>query len=183
MAFATSDDVAARLGRPLSDDEKPRIEAFIEDASAFVEDYCGRDFTRHVNESFTLPGTSEWAVSIPYRYQLGLQITSVDIDGVAVTTWTKVGQSLWCDAGWLGDTITVSGSWGPEAPPAAFKAVVCAEVIRWMSVAPGVILERTGELETQFGQTASSQGLSRDAEKALRKYRRKVGSFSLRRSY
>ncbi|MEU3825223.1 hypothetical protein AB0F36_07845 [Streptomyces sp. NPDC029080] len=114
MPFATVDDVAARLGRPIADDEKPRAEAFIDDASAFVSEYC-------------------------------------------------------------------TGTWDRTAPPAIFKTVVCAEVIRWLSVAPGVILERTGELETQFGQTASNQGLSRDAKAALSKYRRKVGSLPLLR--
>lgn len=46
---------------------------------------------------------------------------------------------------------------GPHESPAIFKTVICSEVIRWLSVSPGVILERTGELETQFGQTASNQ--------------------------
>ncbi|WP_406153576.1 DUF1320 domain-containing protein [Streptomyces anulatus] len=114
MPFATVDDVAARIGRPIADDEKTRVEAFIEDASAFVTDYC-------------------------------------------------------------------TGRWDRTSPPATFKAIVSTEVIRWMSVAPGVVLERTGELETQFGQTASAQGLSREAKQALSKYRRKVGSFAVRR--
>ncbi|MFM9464135.1 hypothetical protein ACKI1K_14960 [Streptomyces scabiei] len=114
MAFATPDDVAARLGRPLAEDENSRVSAFLDDASAFVTEYC-------------------------------------------------------------------NGTWDRTTPPAIFKTVVCGEVIRWLSVAPGVILERTGELETQFGQTASNQGLSREATAALRKYRRKVGSFGLLR--
>ncbi|MFD8088966.1 hypothetical protein [Streptomyces malaysiensis] len=114
MAYATSEDVAARLGRPVPDEEKARVEAFIEDASAFVTDYC-------------------------------------------------------------------TGRWDRTSPPATFKAVVCAEVIRWMSVAPGVVMERTGELETQFGQTAWNQGLSPESKRALSKYRRKVGSFAVRR--
>ncbi|MFC9231351.1 hypothetical protein ACFTZI_20715 [Streptomyces decoyicus] len=114
MPFATPDDVAARLGRPLAEDEINRVSAFLDDASAFVSEYC-------------------------------------------------------------------TGTWDSTAPPTIFKTVVCAEVIRWLSVAPGVILERTGELETQFGQSASNQGLSRDARTALSKYRRKVGSLGFRR--
>ncbi|MET8164692.1 hypothetical protein ABZT34_10590 [Streptomyces sp. NPDC005329] len=114
MSLATPADISARLGRPLADDEGPRVQAFLDDATALVEEYC-------------------------------------------------------------------TGRWDRATPPAIFKTVVCGEVIRWLSVAPGVILERTGELETQFGQTASNQGLSREATAALRKYRRKVGSLPLRR--
>jgi hypothetical protein len=114
MPLATTDDIAARLGRPLDDGELLRVQALMDDASALVTGYC------------TKP-------------------------------------------------------WDKDSPPAVFKTVVCAEVIRWLSVAPGVILERTGELETQFGQTASTQGLSREAKSALSKYRRKVGSLPLRR--
>lgn len=181
MPLATVDDVAARLGRPVTEDEQARVTAFLEDASAFVEDHCGRDFTRHTDDSFVISGNWDWSVDIPFRNQANLQVVSVEMDGVPVTDWDLVGRQLWRDTGWCGSTITVHGSWGPDAPPPAVKAVVCAEVIRWMSVAPGVILERTGELETQFGMTASAQGLSSDAKNALRRYRRKVGSFTLRR--
>lgn len=83
MPLATPEDIAARLGRPLSDDEQPRVLAFIEDASAFVTDYC-------------------------------------------------------------------TGRWDRTSPPATFKAIVSAEVIRWMSVAAGVVLERTGELVSAY---------------------------------
>lgn len=114
MAYATVDDVAARLGQPISEDEAPRIQAYLDDASAFIQDYCN------------------------------------------------------------------ALNWDPNDPPPSFKAVVCSEVIRWYSVAPGVVLERTGELETQFGLTAAAQGLSEDAKCVLRKYRITAATLSLR---
>jgi hypothetical protein len=74
-----------------------------------------------------------------------------------------------------------TAGWETANPPVILKTVVCAEVIRWLSVTPGVVLERTGELETQYGQAASAQGLSAEAKAALSKYRRKVAVVSLRR--
>ncbi|QUI30678.1 hypothetical protein H9W91_07265 [Streptomyces alfalfae] len=114
MPLATTDDVAARLGRPIADDEKPKVEAFIEDASAFVADYC-------------------------------------------------------------------TGTWDVASPPAVFKAVVCAEVIRWLSVSPGVVSEKVGDLQVDFESSAVAQNLSPAAQMALRRYRRQFGTVTFSR--
>ncbi|GGW89432.1 hypothetical protein [Streptomyces noursei] len=114
MPLATLDDVAARLGRLITDEEKPKVTAFLEDASAFVADYC-------------------------------------------------------------------TGTWDTADPPAAFKAVVCAEVIRWLAVSPGVVSEKVGDIEVEFGAASAAQALSPAAMASLRRYRRKVGSLTLRR--
>ncbi|MFJ8041206.1 hypothetical protein ACIRBX_11940 [Kitasatospora sp. NPDC096147] len=73
-------------------------------------------------------------------------------------------------------TAYCTGSWDRTAPPAVFKAVTCSEVIRNLSAAPGVIMERTGELEVQYQAAASVLGLSEAARTVLRPYRRTVGS-------
>lgn len=117
MAFATVDDVAVRLGRPISDSETPRFQALLDDVSAFIADYC------------------------------------------------------------------TAKNWNTETPPATFKAVAAAEAIRWASVDPGVVLERTGEMETQYGAAASNQELSQAAKNALGKYRLKATTVSVREPY
>ncbi|MFB7906420.1 hypothetical protein ACFC1T_08335 [Kitasatospora sp. NPDC056076] len=114
MAFATPADVAARLGRPVLTDEQARVNALLDDVSAFITEYC-------------------------------------------------------------------TGSWDRQAPPATFRAVACHEVIRWLSVTPGVISERTGELEVQFQAGASVAGLSEAAKTGLRRYRRALSSIPLTR--
>jgi hypothetical protein len=43
-ALATVADVAARLGREITEAEEPRMEAILADVSAAVELYCGRTF-------------------------------------------------------------------------------------------------------------------------------------------
>ncbi|MFG2228026.1 hypothetical protein [Streptomyces sp. NPDC048644] len=112
--FASVDDVAVRLGRPISEEERPRVEAFIADATAFVKDYC-------------------------------------------------------------------TGTWDSGAPPAALRAVVCAEVIRWLAVSPGVVSERVGDIEVEFGAASAAQTLSPAARASLRRYRRQLASIPLAR--
>ncbi|MFJ4093448.1 hypothetical protein ACIPYS_17860 [Kitasatospora sp. NPDC089913] len=111
-AYASVEDVAARLGRPVLDDEKPRVDALLDDVSALIAEHC-------------------------------------------------------------------TGTWDRVNPPASFKVVACAEVIRWLAVTPGVISERTGELEIQFSASASTAGLSEAAKSGLRRYRRALSSIPL----
>jgi hypothetical protein len=66
--------------------------------------------------------------------------------------------------------------------PAAVRAAVCSEVIRWLSVSPGTVMEKTGDLEVQYATNAYSQGLSEAAKSMLSKYRQRVASISLHRA-
>ncbi|MFF4815287.1 hypothetical protein ACFY2K_11925 [Kitasatospora sp. NPDC001309] len=106
--------MAARLGRPVLSDEQARVNALLDDVSAFITEYC-------------------------------------------------------------------TGSWDRQNPPVPFRVVACHEVIRWLSVTPGVVAERTGELEVQFQAGASVLGLSEAAKASLRRYRRSLSSIPLAR--
>ncbi|MEU1071553.1 MULTISPECIES: hypothetical protein [unclassified Streptomyces] len=108
MSIATS-DIEVRLGRKIEDVERPRVEAFIEDASALVADYCGSGFR--------------------------------------------------------------------ETP--GIKAVICAEVIRWLAVQPGIVSEKVGDIQVEFGSSATTQSLSPAARSSLKRYRRKLASVPL----
>ncbi|MFH8346782.1 hypothetical protein [Streptomyces sp. NPDC018045] len=105
-------DIEVRIGRAFEGAEKPQVEAFIQDASALIRDYCGS------------------------RY-------SEDAPGI--------------------------------------RAVLCSEVIRWLSVQPGIVSERVGDIEVQFGSTSSVQQLSPAARASLKRYRRKLGTVALTR--
>nr|WP_229347949.1 hypothetical protein [Streptomyces sp. UNOB3_S3] len=109
--LVTADEVITRLGRPIPPEDRFRIEAFIHDVTALVQDYCGS------------------------RYQ-------------------------------------------ENAP--GVRAVICGEVIRWLAVQPGVISERVGDMEVQWG-AAGTQTLSAAAREGLRPYRRRFGSIGLYR--
>ncbi|MER6380777.1 hypothetical protein ABT274_12440 [Streptomyces sp. NPDC001127] len=66
-----------------------------------------------------------------------------------------------------------------EAP--GIRAVLCGEVIRWLAVQPGIVSERVGDIEVQFGPTSSAQQLSPAARTALKRYRRPLSIVRLER--
>ncbi|MFD9792336.1 phage gp6-like head-tail connector protein [Streptomyces sp. NPDC059070] len=189
-SLATTDDVAARMGRPPSDDERPRIAAFLIDVSALVVDYCGTDFRHHDDGLVQLDPLSGIELPLP-RFMLPLtSVTEVRWgDGTPIEDWSYSRRSLWRAGGWQppargkARTITVRASYGYLTTPPTVTAVVCTEVIRWLAVQPGITAEKVGELETHYGTAAPTQSLSPAAEQALRSYRRRVTSTHVRRAY
>ena len=185
MAFVTLDDVTARLGRPAADDtEAARIIAFIEDATALVLDWCQTDFQRHQDETFELlvqGGEAE----IPPRYFPGLKVSAVSVDGIQMLAdeWRVLGRTLYLRCGPVLGQATLTASWGWPTVPPTIRSVICSEVIRWIAVSPGTVLEKTGELEVQYAQTAANPGLSEAAKRSLRRYRKGATTLTLRRAH
>jgi hypothetical protein len=185
MPLATVDDVVARLGRPVTDSaEAARISAFIADAVGLVTDYCGTDFQRHTAEAFDLRVVGGRARLAPFVFP-NLVIS-------AVTLHEDTGDRLLTADEWkVWDkylhflnspeyvTATVTASWGWTAVPAAVRSAVCSEVIRWLSVSPGTVMERTGDLQVEYAATAYNSGLSEAAKSMLSKYRPRFASIPL----
>jgi hypothetical protein len=184
VAFVTVEEVAIRLGWPLTPDEQARVQAFIDDCTVLIEEYCGKDFERRTNQSFQLPAVCSRYLAIPRRYMPYLTVTSVALkDGIPLTDWTYKNGCLYREAGWdQGQLVTVTGSWGYATVPAALKVATAAEVIRWMAQTPGLAMERTGEREVEYTTASSPQSLSEAAKQALRRWRPSVGTLSLRRA-
>ncbi|MFJ9900255.1 hypothetical protein ACIQPR_43695 [Streptomyces sp. NPDC091280] len=180
MPIASLEDVAARLGRTLEADEQTRVQAFIEDATALVLDWCQTDFEQHQDETFTLPLLGS-EVEIPPRYLPGLKVSAVELDGyeLAAEDWKLVGRVLFLRYGITVGTVTITASWGWPAPPPVLKQVICAEVIRWIAVSPGTVLEKTGELEVQYTPAANHPGLSQSAKDSLKRFRKRARSLDL----
>lgn len=61
-----------------------------------------------------------------------------------------------------------TGKGAARVPRISSTRSICSNVIRWLSVAPGVAVGRAGELETQFGQTASVAGRGEAFQPRLR---------------
>ncbi|MFB7782064.1 phage gp6-like head-tail connector protein [Streptomyces vinaceus] len=182
MPLATVDDVAARIGRPVSPDEHPRISAFLADVTGLIEDYCGRDMERREGEAFTLYPEGACVLTVPARLTTFLTVDAVHQDGQALTGWTFTGRQLVREVSWGLAVVTVTGSWGYQAPPASLRAITCSEVIRWLALSPGVESERVGEVEVTFAGASSAQTLSAISKAALRSYRRNgAGTITLRR--
>lgn len=185
MPLAIPDDIAARLGRPITPEEVPRINAFLADVTGLVEDYCGRDLDRRSAQSITLYPEGGCALLVPARYQTFLTVTAVEQDGQAVTDWAFNGRQLTrASAGWRESAVALTASWGYEDVPASLKAITCSEVIRWLALSPGVESERVGEVEVTFSGASSAQTLSAATRTSLRQGRWRrgvVGSLTLRR--
>jgi hypothetical protein len=188
MAFVTQSDVVARLGRPVADDtEAARITAFIDDATGLVTDYCRNDFQQHSAETFDLVVEGGQALLAP-SLSPNLVITSLTLHDeyedrdLTTDEWKVMGSTLYLRDAPAYTTVTVTASWGWAAVPAAVRAAVCSEVIRWLSVSPGTVMEKTGDLEVQYAATAYNSGLSEAAKSMLSKYSQRVASISLHRS-
>lgn len=180
MSLATLEDVAARLGRPLLQDESTRVTAFLQDVTGLIEDYCGRDMDRRQDQLLTLYSEGGSSLPVPARFRTFLTAASVHQDGQEVTGWAYDGRSLVRAAGWPSGPLEMRGSWGYATTPASIKAVACSEVIRWLAVAPGIESERVGEVEVSFTGASSTQSLSSVSRTSLRPYRRRgVGTITL----
>lgn len=184
MSLATVEDVAARLGRPLLEDETTRVTAWLGDVTGLIEDYCGRDLDRRQDQALTLYSKDGCTLRVPPRYLTGFSPSAVLVEGQAVTGWTFDGQQLLTDGSWYWPQgpVTVTASWGFPAAPTGLVAVVCSEVVRWLSVAPGIGREKVGEVEVEFTGASSTQTLSGLTRSALGAYRRRgIGVLTLRK--
>ncbi|MEU5166797.1 phage gp6-like head-tail connector protein [Streptomyces mutomycini] len=183
MTFVTVEEVASRLGWPLTPEEEIKVQAFIDDCTVLIEDYCGKDFERRTDQSFQIVSEGGCWLPIPPRYLPYLSVTSVAYeDGVPLTGWQYTGKSLYSYPEWeTGRVITVTGSWGYTTLPGVLKVATAAEVIRWMAQTPGIAMERTGEREVEFATASSPQSLSQATKQALRRYRPSAGTITLRR--
>jgi len=186
MPLATVEDVAARIGRPVLDDENSRISAFLADVTGLVEDYCGRELDRREDQALTLYAEGGCRLLVPSRYLTFFSPSSVLVDGAEVTAdWSFNGRQLVLTDGvsvWPEGPVTVVASWGYPVPPATLRAVACSEVVRWLALSPGVERERVGEVEVEFAGAGSAQALSSTTRSALASYRRRgIGSLTLRK--
>ena len=117
--LATTDDVAAIVGRPLTATEITTATRLLTLASGMVRRYCRQTLTAVVGDVVTLPGVWGHSVMLPERPVTA--ITAVVIDGANPTynAWTLVQDELFIGTGsfqpdygsslWGG-----SGLWGPS---------------------------------------------------------------------
>ena len=75
--LATADDIAARLGRDLTDAENLRAAALLSDASAQIRRYCRRDFLLHADESAIVFGRDSLILLPQYPVQSVTSVTAI----------------------------------------------------------------------------------------------------------
>lgn len=169
--LATIDDVEARLGRTITDDEALRVDALLADASAAVRGWTGQTFTREEQtatfwhkdgcDEFTLAGKDVSTVS------------AVDADDATVEV-EQVTANRW-KASWTGAlTVTFTAGWDPI--PDDIIAVVAQVVCRALGVqadATGITQETTGPFSVSYGAAGASGalGFMASEQQVLNRYR------------
>jgi hypothetical protein len=163
--LATPDDVAARLGRDLTETEAIRLEPLLADASAQIRRYCRRDFLMHTAETQVLYGHDS-EITLPGRPVQSVQSVVLDgggtlpdipipwfqFDGVQTI---RIGSGIgiinlpeaWAEAGEYPGTYKVTYTFGYSEVPDDVN-MVCANAALSVLTAPtaaaGVVGESIG---------------------------------------
>ncbi|WP_449060912.1 hypothetical protein [Planomonospora algeriensis] len=168
MPLITIERFEAATGGTLDVTEKAKAQVLLEDVSFLVQSFTGRDFQWHQNETITYWGDGSNQVVFPHAVKPVLMVHSVTIDGSPVTDYqiTQYGLAL-KRAGF--SKVDIVCDYGYESVPGDVQAVVLAETLYKFNADPGINQEQVGDLVT--GYSAHISALSRDAKKALRKYR------------
>lgn len=191
--LATVEDIEARLGRPLTEEESVRIAALLADASALVRDFTGQTLSAVAGDAIVLRPVGS-LLRLPQRPVTAVvSVSAVGPDGStlgALSGWTWDGRDkvdLTCaeragswPVNWrdpLPDTYRVIYDHGYAVLPHIVMSTVCAMVLRTLlspSMTPGMVAERIGSYNYQLQQGAGATGatvvMTDDDEKAVRRY-------------
>lgn len=190
--LATVDDVAARLGRTLTDADETRVEALLADVSGTVRAYTGQQFVEVSGDTVTLrphaatdavAGTWTWERNIVGGFIVKLPQRPVTaVNSVADSDGNPVGYD-WpgLDDVWVSTArpVVVDYDHGTDEVPADVIAVVCQIVGRAFGAPAedaGLIGETIGGYSYQRGGAAGAgpAGMLPDERRVLDRYRRGV---------
>lgn len=188
--LATTDDLSARLGRTLTDDEVTQAEALLAGASARVRTYTGLDFTtatddvaqvRVRNGIARLPKRPVTAVSgVVDLNDQSLEHTWLNDDRVRMS---PLIDSPWVYEPWRNPIpeVRVTYSHGYDTVPDDVVDIVCSMAARSMARGPdsgAIQSESIAGYSYSLGATAAAGtvGLLNDERAALDVYRRVGGS-------
>jgi len=164
--LATTDDIAARIGRPLTDPEAIRAQVLLADASAQIRRYCRRDFELHTAEDMIFRAP-HGVIRFPDRTTTAVHsVTAIGgspglpdftvplwaFDGIdTVRLWSQMPvinvPEVWWEQGAYQGTYRVNRDWGyaqypPEVVSVAANAVV--GVLMAPTQAAGILSETIG---------------------------------------
>jgi hypothetical protein len=150
-SLATPDDIAARLGRNLNQNEAARVDGLLADGSAILRRFCRRDFQFYATDTTTLVADggiivlTAWKpiVSIDSVIALGgtpgimdIPVTWYHFDAVDKITVFNPAYSgiinlpeIWYqETFWWGGSFKITGSHGFAEVPDDVSAVLCSAV-------------------------------------------------------
>lgn len=172
--LVTIDDIAARLGRDLTDSEEIRAEALVVDVSAAVRAYTGQTFS--AEETTRRLHTRAGIVRLPER-PVNSVTAVADLDGNDIEfTWYS-GDTLTIAASPTSGWVDVTYSHGWEELPADIVAVVCQIVGRALGTPAdegAYQQESIGNYSYTIGPAAAAgaTGMLNDERAVLDRYRR-----------
>ena len=202
--LATADDIAARLGRDLTDAENLRAPALLADASAQIRRYCRRDFLLHVDEEVTVYGHDSEILLPQYPVQSVTSVAAIGggmgLPDVPIPWYTFDGvRKIRIDPGhgiinlpeiwWTSDlypgTFRIVYSFGYDEVPEDV-VMVCANasmsVLTAPTLAAGVIGETIGPYSYRLERSGGgvSVALTQGDLAALKDYRTTSGTIMTR---
>lgn len=199
--FATPDDLAARLGITLTDDEEERAELLLTQASKLIQDATRQTIRLVTDDELVRPGSFGNRIRLPQRPVVEVTSISASLPGgdpvdLTETSWYLDGDELVAvgflglsersfgisGRGWLAPTytLTITYTHGYETVPDLAKQVCLEAVIRaWTN--PGAVLAETyGSQQVQY-QRAPGMMLTDFERKQLNdRFGRQQGSVALR---
>ena len=203
--LASADDVAARLGRDLTDSETTRVVPLLQDASAQVRRYCRRDFLLHAGETaifrgadseILLPDKTTTAVSAVVAIGGGMGLPDLPIlwytfDGVDRIRldpgWHGIINlpEIWLDSDVYPGTYRVTRDYGyPEVPDDVISvcAVAVIGVLTAPTMAAGLIGESIGPYSYRLERGGGGTGvaLAQADLASLKDYRTTTGTIQAR---
>ncbi len=181
-AFATVEDLATILQRPITGDETTAAGLLLGLASAEIRGYCRQQLSADTSTA-VLRGTWTRDLELPERPVTA--VSSVEIDGEPITDWAWDGLNSirrtpfdLTDIGahWGGPArvVTVSYDHGFDPIPEVIRGRCIAIVLRALGAAPGVVSEQLGSYSVSYDRALASElvALTVEDRRTLRRYRR-----------
>lgn len=199
MAYATSDDVADRLGRTLTATEQTQVTAFLDDATGFIDGYLRRSLDEAtvsqilplVDNRVRLPKRPVSAVASVKAIQedgtVGATLTGWRWDGIATVDLIEGRQQLNLPEWWNDEhdrTVQVTYTHGYATVPDDVKAV-CAQLATRAFLNPtGLRSETVGDYSYSLAIPATGVPfgayLDPNSMKVLDRYRTTARTVELR---
>ena len=190
VPFATAQEIADRLGVSFSTAEETQADAYCEDASDLIREYCRQELSLSTGLVMRREAPEGPWLDLPQRPVVS--VSSVTVNGQAVTDYSQIGDRLYRVYGWawpsvdtippmaiygLKSIVEVTYDAGNATVPNAVAATCRRMVIRAMSNPTGVARESIDDYTVQRLSDRGGVFLDDDDKKALRRYRR--GAFEV----
>lgn len=122
-AFATADDLAARLNRVFTEEEETWIETLLGDASTYLRGVIGQTVFPQAEVTFT-----DWpsARRVDFPQFPVVAVDSVERASVAVEYKLRPGYIILCD--WLDDPVDITYTYGYATAPDELVRLACVLV-------------------------------------------------------